>query len=68
MNERLLTRREVETMTGLSTSSVYRLMRAGAFPAPIRVGLKAVRWPQSEIVKFLATRPRATGEGPRPAA
>ena len=58
----LLTRREVETQCGLSTSSVYRLMRAGLFPEPIRIGIRAVRWRSSEINSWLTTRPRATGD------
>ena len=60
----LLTRRQVEARCGLSTSSIYRLMREGLFPEPIRIGQRAVRWPQSEIDEWLATRPRATGDHP----
>ena len=58
---RLLTRPEVERLTRLSTSSVYRLMRIGYFPRPIRVGSKAVRWPVAEIEDWLASRPRSHG-------
>lgn len=60
----LLTRRQVEARCGLSTSSIYRLMREGLFPEPIRIGRRAVRWPQLEINAWLATRPRATGDRP----
>ena len=60
--DRLLHRTEVEERCGLSRSSVYRLMRAGEFPTPLRIGPKAVRWPQSEIEDWLSERPRATGE------
>ena len=63
MPDRLLTRREVEARCGLSRSSLYRLMRAGRFPEPIRVGVRAVRWPSSEIETWLASRPRASGDG-----
>lgn len=59
---RLLRREEVEAQTGLSRSAIYRLMRAGQFPEPIKIGPRAVRWPQSELDDFLASRPRATGE------
>lgn len=62
MTARLLTRQEIENLTGLSRSTLYRLMRRGAFPEPIRIGLKAVRWPEPEIDAWLADRPRATGE------
>ena len=62
--DRLLTRAEVESITTLSRSSLYRKMRAGSFPEPIRIGDRAVRWRESEIREFIASRPRATGEKP----
>lgn len=62
MIKKLLTRAEVETRVGLTCSSIYRLMRSGEFPSPIKVGPRAVRWPSNEIEAWLAGRPRATGE------
>lgn len=59
--ERLLTRHEVEWLTGLSRSSIYRLMRDDRFPHPKRVGLRAVRWRESEILAWIASRPLAIG-------
>ena len=61
-DDRLLHRAEVEARTGLSRSAIYRLMREENFPTPIKIGPRAVRWPQSEINEFIAARPRATGE------
>ena len=49
MGDRLLRRREVERMTGLARSSIYRYMLEGAFPRPVRVGPAAVRWKASDI-------------------
>ena len=62
MTDRLLSRQEVEKRVGLARSSIYRAMRLGLFPLPIKVGQRAVRWPSSEIEAWLASRPRATGE------
>ena len=62
MIDRLLRRRQVEEVTGLSPSSIYRLMRNGEFPAPVRVGPAAVRWKASDITVWLESRPLATGE------
>ena len=62
MNDRFLTRPEIENLTGLSTSSIYRLMRCGKFPVPVKIGLRAVRWRETEITSYLSTRPRAEGE------
>ena len=63
----LLRREEVEARTTLSRTSIYRKMREGTFPEPLKIGARAVRWPASEIADWLAVRPRATGEGARAA-
>ena len=44
MGERLLRRRQVEEVTGMSRSSIYRLMQTGEFPRSVKVGPTAVRW------------------------
>ena len=36
MHDRLLRRREVEKITGMSRSSIYRLMQDGDFPRPVK--------------------------------
>lgn len=59
---RLLRRTEVERFCQIGRSTIYRLMREGLFPVPIRVGPRAVRWPEHELAAWLAGRPRATGE------
>lgn len=60
--ETLVTRPEVEKATRLSRSSLYRLMRLGRFPEPIKVSERAVRWRSTEVEAWLADRPRATGQ------
>ena len=52
-------------MVALHTTTIYRRMRGGTFPLPIQVGGSgsAVRWLQSEILEWIASRPRATGNG-----
>ena len=59
--DRLLRRQEVERRCQLSRATIYRLMRLGQFPEPIRIGLRAVRWSQREINAYLAS-PRVPGE------
>ena len=61
-DDRLLRREEVESRCGIGRSTIYRWMRLGRFPEPVKVGPRAVRWPESEIEAWLTTRPRATGE------
>ncbi len=43
MSARLMRRQEVEKLTGLSRASIYRLIRSGRFPPPVRVSDAAVR-------------------------
>lgn len=59
MNHQILRRPEVERLTGLSRSTIYRLMGEGAFPKPVRLTSKAVGWPQNTIEDWLAQRPFA---------
>ena len=69
MGDRLLKRIQVEEITGLSRSSIYRLMARGEFPRPVRVGPAAVRWRESDITAWLESRPIARSElGPPNAA
>ena len=58
----LLTRREVERRTGLSRSTLYRKMREGTFPVPLKVSERAVRWRDSDIRAYADSRPRSYGE------
>ena len=60
--DRLVTRDEVERLTGLGRSHVYRAMREGRFPEPLRVGPKSVRWRLSEIEAWIASLPRSHGD------
>ena len=57
MRDRLLRRRQVEEITGMSRSSIYRLMQDGEFPRPVKVGCAAVRWRESDITGWLESRP-----------
>ena len=59
---KLLRRADVEERTALSCSSIYRKMRSGSFPLPIRLGSRAVRWSTAEIDIWLASQPRAEGD------
>ncbi len=62
--DRLLRLSEVQIRTGLARTTIYRKMRDGSFPEPLKIGARAVRWPESEIAAWLAARPRATGDRP----
>lgn len=53
---RILRRPEVENRTGLSRSTLYAMMSEGTFPKPIRLGKRAVGWPESAIAEWLESR------------
>lgn len=59
--ERMLRLRSVERMTGLSKSTLYRMIKQGRFPAPLRMTRKAVRWRREEVHEWLLHRPRGGG-------
>ena len=62
MQDRLLRRREVEKITGMSRSSIYRLMQESDFPRPVKAGPSAVRWKLSHIMAWIESRPVARSE------
>ena len=62
-DDRLLTRAEVERRCGLGRSALYRAMREGRFPEPLRIGPKSVRWLLSEVEQWIAGLPRSHGDG-----
>jgi prophage regulatory protein len=54
---RLLRLAEVSAMVGLGRTSIYHMIEEGAFPSARRVGEKAVRWLESEVVEWMQQRP-----------
>jgi len=51
----LLRRKDVERIAGISRASIYRLIKAGKFPAPVSLGTGSVRWKQSDVVAWQST-------------
>jgi prophage regulatory protein len=50
---------EVMTRTGLSESTIYRLVRSGEFPSPRKLGANAVGWKVSAYREWSQSRPDA---------
>jgi len=50
----LIRREDVEALTGFKKAFIYREMKAGTFPQPIRIGEKAVRWVETEVREWIA--------------
>lgn len=47
--DKLLRLREVMARTGLGKSTIYRKIAGGTFPKPVGVGVKSVRWRETDI-------------------
>ena len=55
----LARRRQVEQLVQLSRSTIYAAVKAGTFPAPVRIGTRAVAWRVSDLETWLEARPSA---------
>ena len=44
---------------GISRSTIYEMIRRDEFPAPVKLGVRAVGWRRSDIEAWLASRPAA---------
>ena len=64
----ILRRPQVEQRTGLSRSTLYQYIKDGDFPKPVRLGLRAVGWPESDISDWIAARLKGARQGNAPVA
>lgn len=58
---RILRSREVTKLIGISRTQVWKLVHAGQFPQPVRLGgpdTRSVGWHENEIQDWLDTRAR----------
>lgn len=53
---RILRRKQVQDLTGLSRSTIYLRIAHGTFPKAISLGARAVGWLESEIDEWLESR------------
>ncbi|MFX0543785.1 helix-turn-helix transcriptional regulator [Roseovarius sp. S1116L3] len=56
IENRIYNRREVEAITGLSKSSLYRLMYAGDFPQTVKLSSRRVGWSELALRAWLSER------------
>ncbi len=52
----LLRLRKVLEVTGLGRSTVYRMMSERSFPAPVRLGKRAVAWRHEDVQQWTLSR------------
>ena len=53
----LLNRSETERLVGLTSKTIYAMMKRGEFPRPVRLGRRFVRWRRSDLESFLENLP-----------
>ena len=56
----LIRRRQVEQLVQLSRSTIYAAVKSQTFPAPYRIGARAVAWLVSDVERWLEARPLAS--------
>ena len=55
-NIKIVKRPIVESVTGLSRSSIYAKMENGSFPKAVKLGIRSVGWLEHEIQAWLENR------------
>jgi prophage regulatory protein len=55
---KIIRRKTVEEMTGLSRSTIYHLIKKGTFPKQIKLGERNSGWIESEIKDWQISRIR----------
>lgn len=58
---RFIRRKEVEALTGLSTSTLYDAIKAGTFPAPVPLTPGISGWLETDIRDWMETKLRGVG-------
>lgn len=53
---RILRRRDVERLTGLSRSSIYQLAADGLFPPPVKLGKRASGWDAAAVTEWIEAK------------
>ena len=50
--DHLLDKWQIEERTSLDITTIYRKMKAGTFPQPVRVGRRRVAWRESDVARW----------------
>lgn len=58
--DRLIRLPEVIHLTGMSRPSIYRMVAAGSFPAPIKLSERSSAWVHAEVQAWIGKRVNAS--------
>lgn len=53
---RILRKAEVQKLTGLSYTSIWRKEKAGEFPSRVRLGKNSIGWRESSVMRWVDER------------
>lgn len=56
VSDRLLRRKSVEAITGLSRSALYQLIHKGSFPKPVPLHGRSVAWSLNAVNQWIEQR------------
>ncbi|MFG6559229.1 helix-turn-helix transcriptional regulator [Sulfitobacter sp. 1A15299] len=56
MTDKILRCRDVQEVTGLSRSTIYRMMGRDDFPRATKLGVRAIGWRQSVVDSWIDGR------------
>jgi len=62
MGSKLLSTKQVQELTSLSRTTVWRLESQGLFPSRIQVSPRRVAWSEEEVGTWIEERQRVNGE------
>lgn len=62
-NDQIIRPRNIPIITGLSRTTIWRLMKTNKFPQTVRLSAGAVGWRMSEVQAWLESRTTVNGEG-----
>lgn len=56
MTEQFLRLPAVAEMIGWSKITIHRAVKEGRFPKPVKLGVRSIAWPESEIAEWQEAR------------
>jgi prophage regulatory protein len=59
MTEQFLRLPDVASVVGWSRVTIYRAVKEGRFPQPVKLGARSIAWPESEIAEWQEARKAA---------
>ena len=61
---KLLTWRQVSDKLGVGKTTLYRMVKSGHVPEPVRLGPRTARWREDEVDAYIAGLSRGVCEPP----